>query len=185
MKDSDIIALFWQRDETAIKETQKQYGNYCTAIADRILGNFEDAQECLNDTLLRAWNSIPPEKPRSLALYLGTIIRRIAISKYRSIHQQKRGNGELHTILEEIESSLFSQDDPETEVLQKELTEKIKSFLQTIPERERNVFLSRYFYAYSVTEIAQACRLTETNVRSILSRTLTKLKKRLKKEAYL
>ena len=186
MNDSYIIELFTKRDERAIEETERQYGSYCTAIANRILQSREDAEECLNDTLLIAWNHIPPENPRYLAQYLGTITRKMALQRYRNQRRQKRGGKkELDLALEELEAILPTQETPEGPLLQKELSFYINRFLATLPQREQGVLVCRYYHFYSTEEIATAYHLRTEQVRQILSRTLKKLRKFLEKEKYL
>ena len=184
MNDSYIIELFNKRDERAIEETERQYGSYCTAIANRILQSREDAEECLNDTLLIAWNHIPPENPRYLSLYLGAIARNFALARHRDRNTIRRG-GNGSKALDEIEAVIPSREDPEQFLLDRELAELINRFLRSVKEQHRNIFLCRYYYFYSVEEIAKAQGVTERNVRTILRRVLQKLRQYLEKEAYL
>lgn len=182
MNDKTIVSLFEERNEQAIRECREAYGSYCYGIAFRILENQEDAEECVADTWLRAWNAIPPANPRSLASYLGTVTRNLAYDHYRRKHQKKRGSGELSLSFDEI-GAVFAQDAlPDEALEQKALAETLNRFLGTLSERDRNILLARYYFVYSVKEIAEKHGKSEKYVRVILDRTLQKLKKFLEKE---
>ena len=182
MNDKDIVALFEKRDEQAIKECRTAYGSYCHGIALRILESQEDAEECVADTWLRAWNAIPPAKPKSLANYLGTITRNLAYDCYRKNHQQKRGNGEIALAFDEIEAVFTHNATPDDALDQKALAQTLNRFLATLSERDRNILLARYYFVYPVKEIAKKHGKSEKYVRVVLDRTLQKLKKFLEKE---
>ena len=181
MDDKRIIELFFARDEKALRECEKLYGRYCDKIARNVLGNEEDAEEVLNDTLLRAWNTIPPEEPRSLKVYLGTIARNISFDRYRKMTAEKRGGCEAMLCLEEAEEFLADTSD---EYEKSELNALLNGFLHSLPERECDIFVRRYFYCDSTAEIARRFALKEANVLVILSRTRKKLKETLKKGGY-
>lgn len=185
MSDEQIVALYFQRDETAIRATNDRYGPYCRSIANRILDNAEDAQECVNDTWLRAWNSIPPQRPRVLRSFLAKITRNLAFDRFKREHTRKRGSGEIQLALDELEECVAARSDVESEVLTEELKRCIGRFLRELPEQKRNVFLRRYFYVESTAAIAKRYGLKESNVLMILSRTRSELKQHLKKEGYL
>lgn len=185
MNDQEILALYNRRDERAIEETGKQYSAYCWAIAYRILSDKEDAEECVNDTWLRAWNAIPPEQPHSLAAYLGTVTRHLAYDRYRQRKRQKRGGGEMALTLEEIGTFFTTEDDPADACNAAELATYINRFLDTLKPRERNLLLGRYYFVYPTEKLARHYGLSEKHVRTILSRTLKKLKQFLEKESYL
>ena len=182
MNDQDILTLFETRDERAIDECQKAYGNYCHSIALRILENQEDAEECVSDTMLRAWNAIPPEKPRSLGTWLGAITRNLACDRYRRRYSQKRGNGELPIAFQEIETVFSANGTPDEVLDRKELAHTLNRFLATLSERDCNILLARYYFLYPVKEIAKQYGKSEKYVHIILARTLEKLKKLLEKE---
>lgn len=184
MTDEMIIQLFWDREENAIKETEKKYGAYCYKIADSVLRNREDAAECLNDAWLQAWNSIPPMRPEHLNCFLAKIVRNLAISKYRSKYAKKRGQGEVLAVMEELEECIAGQADVEASFEASELQKSISDFVRELPKREGNVFVARYFYLNSVKEIAKKFHLSENNVRVMLNRTRDKLRERLRKEGY-
>ncbi|MBQ7015240.1 MAG: sigma-70 family RNA polymerase sigma factor [Clostridia bacterium] len=181
MTDEKIIELFWQRDETAIGELSAKYGNYCGVVCGNILDNLQDKEECLNDTWLRAWNSIPPQSPKNLKMFLAKITRNLAIDRYKRQKSAKRGRGETELILEELEECISHKYDVEREVFSKEIGIAINEFLKTLSERDRNVFIRRYFYAESAEKIAKRYTLKATHVPVILTRTRMKLKNYLMK----
>lgn len=185
MEDQDIIKLYNARDERAIAESKNKYGSYCMTIAQNILSNREDAEECVNDTYLAAWETIPPEQPLSLSAYLGAITRRIAYNQFRHQRRKKRSSGEIDLALDELEMYLISANDPESDYHVKELSQGINRFLGTLSQRDRNILLWRYYFVYSIEEIAQNHGLRANYVRVILSRTLKQLKIYLEKENYL
>ena len=182
MEDSNIVELYWKRNEQALKETENKYGGYCFSIADNILQNDEDAEECVNDTWLKAWNAIPPQKPAKLQMFLAKITRNLSFNRYNARAAQKRGGGELPLVLDELSECLASQSDTESEYAAKELGQFVRAFVRSLPEREGNVFVRRYFFTESVAAIAAKYGLTENHVAVILSRTRTKLKTLLVKE---
>lgn len=182
MEDSQIIELYWQKREDAIKETDCKYRAYCFAIANNILCNQQDSEECVNDTWLQAWNAIPPQKPKVLQSFLAKITRNLSFNRFNARAAQKRGSGELPLVLDELAECLSSDSDVECEYAAKELGQYIRLFVRALPEKDCNVFVRRYFFTDSVREIAQRYRLTENNVMVILSRTRKKLKRYLIKE---
>lgn len=185
MDDLQIIELYNQRDETAIRETDIKYGRYCFGIAYNILSDAQDAQECVNDTWLKTWNSIPPQKPNCLKLFLAKIARNLSLDCYKKKHREKRGGGEIALALEEVDAFLAGSTDVSSELEQKEFMQTLNRFLRTLPERECNIFIRRYFYMASTAEIAEKYGLREGNVRMILSRTRKKLKNLLEREGYM
>ena len=185
MTDDKIIQLFFQRKEVAIEETQKKYGSYCFKIANNILNNREDSEECLNDTWLKAWESIPPTRPAYLNLFLAKITRNFAINTYRSKHTHKRGKGEITLVLDELEECITGETDVETLYIAEELQSSINKFVRGLSEKDGNVFIRRYFYADSIKDISNRYYISENNVRVMLSRTRNKLKLRLEKEGYI
>lgn len=182
MEDARIIALYHDRDEAAIRETSEKYGAYCAAIAGNILDAPEDVEEVLSDTWLRAWNSIPPERPGNLKLYLARIARNLSFDRFRGQCRQKRGGGELTLALEELSGCLPAPGQPGDRLAERELQDAVNRFLGTLPERERGIFLWRYFFAEDCHTIARRCGIRETAVRTVLSRTRKKLKEFLQKE---
>ncbi len=184
MDDERIIDLYWKRDESAISETKTKYGVYCYSIAYNILKNNEDAEECENDTYLEAWKTIPPQKPKILSSYLGTITRRKSIDRWRRKTADKRG-GEIQLSLQELENYLTDDKSISDEIIAEEIAKKISEFLRTLPEKECNVFLRRYWYFDSITEICNRYGYGQSKVKMILKRTREKLFSYLEKEGML
>ncbi|MBR6679773.1 MAG: sigma-70 family RNA polymerase sigma factor [Clostridia bacterium] len=185
MDDRRIIELYNQRHEKAISETSLKYGKYCFSIANNILGDPRDSEECVNDTWLKTWNSIPPHEPTSLKLFLGKITRNLSFNKYKESHRQKRGGGEIELALDEIDEIVADVRDIESELEEKAFIGTVNRFLHSLPERDCNIFIRRYFHAYSVQRIAQKYDMSENNVSKVLSRTREKLKKYLRSEGYI
>ncbi len=184
MGDEQIIALYWDRNEEAIAASSACYGTYCRTIAEGILHSFQDAEECVNDTWLHAWNAIPPRKPSRLRLFFGKITRNLALSRYRQLHAEKRGGGQLPLVLDELAECAGGTADVETEAELHRLRECLHRFLEGLSQRELHLFLSRYFYLQEIPEIAARCGLSKNNVTVILSRTRKKLRDYLHKEGY-
>ena len=182
MEDNQIITLYFARNEQAITETNKKYGVYCHAIAHRILQSLPDAEECVNDTWLRAWNSMPPQKPNVLRQFLAKITRNLSLDRWRTTQAQKRGGGVMEIALEELGECVCGGTDPATQMEMKTLKMSVAAFLQNLSERDRNIFLRRYFYLEDTAAIARHYVLRQANVRLILSRTRQKLKDFLQKE---
>lgn len=184
MEDSKIVALYWNRQEEAAWKTQEKYGHYCMQIATRILGDPEDAWECVNDTYIAAWNSIPPNRPENLRTYLGKLTRRICMKRWRSRDAQKRGSGELALSLEELGDCVPSSICLEDQLVGKELSETLNIFLGNLPKQQRQVFVLRYWYGCSVREIGSKFGFSKSKVESMLHRTRKKLGEHLRKEGY-
>lgn len=182
MEDRQIVALYWERNERAVDETAAKYGRYCFSIAKHVLANKEDAEEAVNDTYLCAWERIPPHKPSPLSTFLGKITRRISLNKYRDKNREKRGGGEVPLVLEELSECVASGERPENTVLQRELSRSINAFLSTLGKQERDVFVSRYWFLFSVREICERFGFGESKTKSMLSRTREKLKRYLLEE---
>ena len=185
MEDHKIIDLYFIRDERAISETNKKYGPYCHTIAYRILQNLQDTEECISDTWLQAWNAVPPQKPHVLRQFLAKITRNLSLDRWRFSQAKKRGEGPVAVALEELGECIAQDGDPVTVLEMKELKSAIRHFLHTLPERDRGIFLRRYFYWEDYAVIAQHYVLKQANVRLILSRTRQKLKDFLQKEGLL
>lgn len=179
MKDTHIIKLFFDRNENAIKETEKKYGRLCRNVARNILANDEDVIECENDTYLSLWNSIPPDKPANLTAFLCKVTRNIALKKYAYNNAAKRSH-ELTLSIHELEDALGYNND----LSEKELTEIINNFLDDLKQDERNVFIRRYFFFDSVKNIATRYSFSESKVKSMLFNTRNKLREYLKEEGY-
>lgn len=183
MEDQGIVALFFERSEQAIVETDKKYGGYCYSIAYNILSSREDSEESVNDTYLTAWNTIPPRKPNLLNAFLGKITRHISIDRWRKRSAQKRGGKEMILALDELDECVGSQG-LEAEISRRELARSLNDFLAALPETERNVFLSRYWYLDSIEAITKITGFSQSKVTSMLHRTRGKLRKRLSEEGY-
>ncbi len=185
MEDCRIIELYWQKNADAISETSSKYGAYCFTIADHILNNAEDSEECVNDTWLHAWNAMPPQRPNVLRMFLAKITRNLSVNRFNARSAEKRGGGEIILVLDELADCLAGGTDAEAAYEVKELEECIRRFVRGLPERDGNVFVRRYFFTEPVASIAGQYGLTENNVAVILSRTRKKLKVKLAKEGYL
>lgn len=184
MEDSQIIELYFNRKEEAIKETDNKYGSYCFSIAENILHNAEDSEECVSDTWLKAWNAMPPERPTVLCMFLAKITRNLSFNRFHARNAEKRGGGEIHLVLEELAECIANESDTESEYLAKELEQSIRKFVRNLPEREGNVFVRRYFFTEPVAVIAKRYGMSENNVMVVLSRTRKKLRAHLSKEGY-
>lgn len=182
MEDNEIVNLYWQRSEKAIPETERKYGSYCHTVSLRIVNNLEDAEECVNDTWLGAWNSIPENRPSLLAPYLAKLTRWLSLSKLKTQNRLKRGGGEVTLSLEELDRELGTGTDLAQQIELKELSEYLDAFLTELPAEERAVFLARYWYAASIREISEKSGYRESKVKSMLLRTRRKLKKALEEE---
>ena len=182
MEDKRIVDLYWMRSESAISETDKKYGKYCRYIAERILESEEDAREVQNDTYLQVWNTVPPNRPDPLKPYVGAISRNLSLNRYEASHAQKRG-GEVSLALDELSECIADRE--EQNDVNERLCELLDSFLATLPKRTRRVFLRRYWYASSISEIAKDYGMSENNVTVMLHRTRKALADILQKEGFL
>ncbi len=184
MEDAKIVELYWARSQRAISETASKYGNYCTSIAKNILGNYEDAEECVNDTYMKTWNSLPPHRPQMLSTFLGKITRNLSFNQYKMKHADKRGGYEIPIILDELSECVSGHDDVEKMIEYKAIVGEINAFLRELSREKRNIFIYRYWYSISVTDIAQICGMKENTVSMILSRTRKKLREYLTERGY-
>ncbi len=175
MDDAKIVQLYWDRDEQAIPATAAKYGNYCTSIAKNILGSREDAEECVNDAYLNAWISIPPNRPSILSAFLGKIVRNVSLNRYKHNAADKRGGGELPVVLDELSDLVSGKDDVEQEMDRKELVKAMDGFLGSLSPDKRSIFVSRYWYTNSVSEIAERHGMTAGAVSMTLNRLRLKL----------
>ena len=184
MDDRAIIALYWDRDQQALVQSERKYGGYCYTVAHRILDDREDAEECVNDTWYQAWSAMPPHRPGCLRMFLAKITRSVAVNRFKALCARKRGGGQAALALEELAGCLAVETDVEDAVLARELGETIRRFVRELPEREGDIFTRRYFFTESIREIALAYGLTVNNATVILSRTRKKLKQHLMKEGF-
>ena len=185
MTDETIIELYWNRSEQAIRESNSKYGSYCFSIANNILLNREDSEECVNDTWLNAWNAIPPQRPLRLSSFFAKITRNLSFNKYKAKTADKRGGGTLSVALDELNECIASSVNVEETFSQNELSDSISHFLHTISERDCNIFIRRYFYVQPIEDIAAHYHMKESNVLMNLSRTRKKLRNHLRKEEYI
>ncbi|GHU87428.1 hypothetical protein FACS1894202_01690 [Clostridia bacterium] len=177
MDDNTIIGLFWQRSEDALTAVAEQFGAYCRKIADNILRNSGDADECVNETWLKAWNAIPPAKPTRLGAFLGKITRNIALDRYETAHTQKRGGGAVEIALDELAEIPA----PET-ADEGEITRVINEFLRSEPPENADIFVKRYWYLLTAKEISAEYGYSESKVLSLMFRMRGRLKQKLESE---
>jgi len=184
MDDAKIVQLYFDRNEQAIPETANKYGNYCTSIAKNILGSHEDAEECVNDTYLNTWNSIPPHRPQMLSTFLGKIVRNLAFNRHKHNTADKRGGGEIALVLDELADCISGKDDVEQAYEHKELVAAINDFLDSLPADKRNIFVRRYWYTDSISDIAARYDMTYAALSMALKRLRTKLHNDLVERGY-
>ncbi len=185
MEDEKIIELYFERNESAISETAEKYGNYLYKIAFNILSDNEDSEESVNDTYMSAWNTIPPEKPNVFSAFLSKIIRYISLNRYRARKTEKRGGGEIDAAFEEIEECVPDKSNIYDEIETKELAEIISDYLKKLPETERKIFVCRYYYLDSLSDISKQFGFSKSKVASMLHRTRKKILSHLEKEGVL
>ena len=183
MSDEQIVELYWQRDEQAIKETDSKYKIFLLSVAYNIVGDTRDSEECLNDTYIGAWNAMPPARPTLLQAFLATITRRTAIDRYKARKRQKRVVSELTVSLSEVEE-FIADDDGYSEVNAKELGRVISDFVRTLPDRRMYIFMSRYYFARPIKEIARLLKCSESTVNKEIAAIKRDLKEKLEKEGY-
>lgn len=185
MEDNEILELFYSRDEEAIRAVSDKFGGLCRSIARNILQNNEDAEECINDTYMKAWESIPPAKPKILSAYLAKIAKNVSLNRYKSDHREKRGGGAVDLVFEELEELEAFADGGVAETAERrELLSEINAFLKKLPVGKRVLFVRRYWYCDSIAELSGRYGISENNVSASLSRTRAELKKYLKKRGY-
>ncbi len=182
MEDERIIDLYWQRSDLAISETENKYGRYCRAIARRIVGTEEDAEECVSDAWFRAWNLMPDQRPTVLSAFLGRITRSISIDRIREKNRLRRGGGEAALALDELEECIPGGTDPERVVEEKELEKAIGRFVSELPQPERTIFVLRYWHVTPIDEIAEKLQFSRGKIKSSLFRMRRKLRARLQEE---
>lgn len=182
MDDRSIVELFLDRSEEAIIQTNLKYGRYCHRIAYNVLGNDEDSEECVNDALMRTWNSIPPNEPTSFSSFIGKITRNLALDKLRQQNSGKRGGGEVALALDELADCISDRDELSRREDSAEITAALNSFLETLNSVERGVFMHRYWMMDPIADIAQMYDISVSNTTTMLFRIRAKLKKHLMKE---
>lgn len=182
MDDREIIELFWQRDQRAVAEASDKYGGYCRTIAGRILPSPEDAEECVNDALYRAWEAIPPQRPGSLSAFLGRLTRNLSLDRWRRDTARKRGGGQAALALSELDECVPAPSGVEEELDVRLLADCVERFVRTLPDTQRRVFLRRYWYLCSVKEVAAQSGMSVSRTASMLFRLRKSLKQYLEKE---
>ena len=184
MNDNEIVELFFARDEGAIEAASREYGPYCAAIAHNILGDRGAAEECVNDAWLKCWQSIPPQRPRSLKSFAGRIVRNLALSALRTDCAQKRGGGQGTAVLDELAEVVSGGETPEGVLDRQAFRETLDGFLSGLRQRDRDLFLRRYWYADSVEALALRFGMSRTAVTSALHRLRQKLRTHLQQEGF-
>ncbi|MDD2235225.1 MAG: RNA polymerase sigma factor [Desulfitobacteriaceae bacterium] len=182
MDDSKIVELYWERSESAIIETTKKYSRYCHYISFNILHNNEDAEECVNDTYMRAWNAMPPQRPNYLSAFLGKITRNLSFDKYKKYNAEKRGLGQTELVLSELEDCIPTTSNVEQMTDEMILVKALNAFLVALPKTNRVVFVRRYWHLSAIKEIAKQYGMSESKVKSMLFRIRNELKEYLEKE---
>lgn len=184
LADDEIVELYWQRDETAIRATDAKYKKHLMAIAYNIVHDARDCEECLNDTHLGAWNAIPPARPTALRAFLTTLMRRIAINRYYSNQRSSQVPSEMTVALSEIEAFTDDGTDTEQALDALRLGQVISRYLRTLDKRQRYIFMSRYYAANTVDSIAAALRVSRSTVNKQLAWLRKSLKQALESEGY-
>ena len=185
MEDQKIIDLYFSRKEQAIQETDRKYGSFCYTIANRILKNAEDSKETVSDTYMSAWRAIPPQRPNILKAFLGKISRNLALNRWEAGNRVKRGGGQVPLVLEELQECLSQGPTPEQCYNAKELRQALRNFIDQLEDREKKVFICRYWYLESNAEVAHRFGLSESKTATMLCRTRKKLKAYLAQEGLL
>lgn len=183
MTDDEIIDLYWQRNEIAIKRSAECFGRFCHKIAMNILSNLQDAEECVNDTWYRAWQSIPPQRPRSLVAYFGRITRNISISKFRADHAKKRYDG-ITILLSELDDCIPDKSSFEKEREDRQMAEILSRWLAELPVDDRILFVKRYWMGDPVKTLAKEGGVTQNQMAQRMFRLRKDLKNRLEAEVY-
>ena len=182
MEDKEIIDLYWQRSQEAITQTDMKYGKLCHRISYNILSSVEDSEECVADTYMSVWNSLPPQRPGYFQAFVAAIVRNISLKRVRERYSKKRGGGEVALVLDELDESLASAGSVEVQYEQKELAEGVGRFLRTLSEENRDIFMCRYWLFMSEAETARRLRCSAAKVSTSLFRTRKKLRQYLTQE---
>lgn len=184
MNDKEIVDLFFERSEKAIDAVMNKYHGYCRKIAMSVLGNAQDSEDCVNDTLYKAWNSIPPHKPDNLKGFIGKLARGCALDMRRKNVADKRGGGEVPLVYEELSEVISDSSNAESAVEYSELVDAVNAFLKKLSKEKRSIFVQRYSLFEEIPQIASEHGVTDNYIRVTLNRTRTKLKKFLKERGY-
>ena len=183
--DKELIRLYFDRDERAVSETQRIFGGYLYTIAHNILGSVQDAEECVNDVLMRLWNHIPPAKPENVYAYFAAVARSVASKRYQMKHAQKRGGGETALVLDELHDCCTDPDTVEQQIDSRALRETIAAFTETLKPEQQTIFIQRYYYVCPIEDIAENLGISKSKVSVTLMRTRQKLRKHLEQEGFL
>ena len=184
MDDIEIIGLFFKRDEKALNEVSRKYGSFCGRIAHNILKKYEEAEQCVNDTYMRAWESIPPNEPPVLGAFLARITKNLALSRAAYFNAEKRGGGDATLSFDELDEFVSGEYSAEAEAEQNELIAQIDLFLERLPAKQRQIFVARYWGYYKLSELAERFGMSESGISISLERTRGKLKKHLEKGGF-
>ena len=179
MEDQKIIDLFLARDESALLNASAKYGAYLYRVANNIADSKEDTEECVNDTLLKAWNSIPPQIPKNLKAYLAKIARNLALDRFDAKNAQKRGGGQVSEVLDELSDCVAGMEDIDLD--EGRISEIINSYIETLDPEKRKLFVGRYFYLDSIKTLSKKLKITESNAKTTLLRLRAGLKAELEK----
>lgn len=182
MEDNEIIELYFARSETAITETDKKYGTYCRTLTYNILCSREDSEECVNDTYMKLWGAIPPQRPVKFCVYIASVARRLALNMRRKMNTMKRGGGMSEAVFDEIAECVASPASVESSADEDELVRVLNDFLAGLDGEKQKMFMKRYYHFYSISDIAEEMHFSEEKVRTTLHRVRGKLKKQLEKE---
>lgn len=180
MEDEQIVSKFWERDEDAVAQTSKKYGSMCRSIAYGILHNSEDTNECVNEALFKAWNTIPPERPLFLSAFLAKIVRNLALDRLRFSSRKKRGADNSAVVFEELQECIPDSGGNISDDF--EIREVLNKFIGELSEENRLLFMRRYWYMRSVKDIARELSVSESKVKTRLFRIRNELKQYLEKE---
>ena len=180
MEDYQIVDLYWARSENAIGETSRKYGTMLNRISYSLLSSSEDAEECVNDTYLEAWNRMPEDRPAYLGAYLARIIRCLSVDRFRASHRQKRGG--LQSVTEELLDCIPDSATPQTDLDNDLLRQALNRFLSELTEEQRRIFIRRYFYSDGVADIAARMNLGVSKVKTTLHRLRQRLREQLEQE---
>jgi RNA polymerase sigma-70 factor (ECF subfamily) len=182
MEDDEIVSLFFQLDQQALKECEQKFGKRLIGLANRILNNQEDSQECVNDVMFSAWQTIPPQQPQSLMRYLGRLTRSSAIDLWRKKHSEKRCGGQYALCLDELDFCVAKNGSPEEQINLQELSASISAWLKSQPEQTRRIFILRYYHLVPIHDISARLGCTEAKIKSSLFRSRKSLRHHLIKE---
>ncbi|MBQ9974260.1 MAG: sigma-70 family RNA polymerase sigma factor [Oscillospiraceae bacterium] len=182
MDDNKIIDLYWARSQQAIAESDRKYGTYCRTIARNILPRLEDAEECVNDTWLRAWNAMPPQRPSVLQAFFGKLTRNLSLDRWRREHAAKRGGSQIELALDELEDCLAARERVEDALDAQHTAQVISNFLRGLPAADRRLFVRRYWSLDSIQTLARTFAMSQSQVKSRLFRIRNRMREALEKE---